>query len=255
MAATSSAPAQLGELEFYNGFDPAKPTIIATHGWLGTVTYEDTFGRSPSFAERANLIGWEWDAVVFVNLVGRARRSGRELATEYRSFILDSHPNYDGLIQIAGHSLGTHVATEAVLTLRDLGMTDPDALAYQANQLTLVDGGPEPGLLQPRLDDLNDSQIELLKIDNYFSPPGAFGIGEPYFGVANTRIPVDHSAIWDWYFESLDSAPIPPIQPGAAYGVVGPYSELDIAPAFAWLISGAGTPIDPSDDRFRYRLW
>ncbi|MBL1218981.1 MAG: hypothetical protein D8M59_15990 [Planctomycetes bacterium] len=251
---TVAAPlhAQTGTLEFYNDFDPNRPTVIAVHGWFGSIDYPNYFGRSPSYLDRANLIGWEWDAFFFIGPIEKARESGRLLAGEVHGLITADYPDYDQPIQLAGHSLGTHVVTEATLTLRDLGRDDPLGLAYQVNQLTLVDGGPSPELLQMRLDDLAYDQLEDLKIDNYFSPGRDDGVGIPYFNVTNVQMPLSHGDMWSWYFISLDEPPPGPYPPGAQYSIVGDLAGFDAGELLGWMIAGRSTPLDPTDDYFRF---
>ena len=99
----------IGDLEFYNGFDASKPTVVAAHGWFGSVDFDDTFGRSPSYSDAANVIGWEWDAAVLFGIVDTGEASGRELAADLSDFIKADHPDYAESIQLVGHSLGTHV--------------------------------------------------------------------------------------------------------------------------------------------------
>jgi len=245
-----SAHGQQGELEFYNGFDPEKPTIVAVHGWFGTIDFADTFGRSPSFTQRANVIGWEWDAVFFINITGKARQSGRLLAGDLAAVIMTDFPDYDQPIQLVGHSLGTHVVLEAGAELREIGRDDPNYLAYQADQITLVDTGFNEDI-PAAIDDVANDYLVPLKLDNYFSPFEAGGTGSAYEGpLVNVRAPLTHGDIWNWYFTTLDGDPMGPIEPGAPYGQVGPYADLDLAPAAAYMIMGQDTPLDISDDRF-----
>lgn len=255
LAAARDAFAQSGQLEFYNGFDPTRPTVIAAHGWFGSVSYADTFARSPSYADRANVIGWEWDAVFFVDITAKARRSGDLLAAAWRDFIVANHPDYAQPVQLAGHSLGTHVVSRAAVTLRDFAFDDPEGgLAYQVQQLTLVDGGPSGAELQAAIDLALSDPILPLKLDNYWSPQSAGGVGVPYEGaLANVYVPVDHIDIWHWYWVSLDEQPPGLVKPGAAYSVVGQYADNNIGAATVTMIAGADTPLDLTDDVFRGR--
>lgn len=251
LAFTADAKAQIGDLEFYNGFDPAKPTIIAAHGWFGSIDYGSTFGRSPSFTQQANVIGWEWDAVVFFNITGRARRSGRELATEFSDFLMLNYPDYDQQIQLVGHSLGTHVVLEAAKELRDIGRDDPNYEVYQADQVTLVDTGFNAEI-PAAIARIDGDYLVPLKLDNYFSLPGVGGTGQAYQGnLANVRIPLEHVTMWYYYFESLDQDTANRIKPCAAYGVVGEFADENYGAVGAYLVTGESTPLDLSDDVYR----
>lgn len=256
IAAAPDALGQAGRFEFYNDFDPDRPTVIAAHGWLGSVSYNDTFARSPSYEDRANVIGWEWEAVFFNNLTGRARRSGDLLAAAWRDFIVAEYPDYDHPVQLAGHSLGTHVVSRAAVTLREFAAQDPGGgLAYQVQQVTLVDGAPEPEELQAAIDLVLADPLLPLKLDNYWSPPSADGLGAAYEGdLANVRVPLDHGDIWFWYWASLDVPPSGSIKPGGVYSVVGPYAGVNLGAATAWMVAGSDTPLDLTDDVFRGRL-
>lgn len=245
------AQAQQGAFEFYNGFDPAKPTIVAVHGWFGSIDYNSTFGRSPSFDQRANVIGWEWNAVFFTNMTARARQSGRQLAQELALFIIDFAPGYEQPIQLIGHSLGTHVVLAAGAELRDLGRNDPGFAAYQADQITLVDTGFNDEIPAAIANVENDYLVPL-KLDNYFSIPSAGGTGQAYAGrLANVRIPLSHTDMWSYYFETLDQQTAGRVHPGATYGVVGPYRNENYGAVGAYLVTGQATPLDLSDDVYR----
>ena len=242
---------QIGEMEFYNGFDPEKPTIIAAHGWFGSIDYNSTFGRSPSFDERANVIGWEWDAVVFFGITAKARRSGRELAQEFSDFLLTNHPDYEQPIQIVGHSLGTHVVLAAAAELRDIGRNDPNYLVYQADHVTLVDTGFNEEIPEA-IDEIINDYLVPLQFDNYWSPTSAGGTGDYYPGdFPNVRVPLQHVTLWYWYFTSLDSQPPGPLKPGATYSVAGQFANQNFGEAVLIQTEGQNTPLDLTDDRFR----
>lgn len=251
LGVTAAASAQQGDLEFYNGFDPNKPTIIAAHGWFGSIDYGSTFGRSPSFTQNANVIGWDWNANVFFNITGKARQSGRELANEFYDFLMLNAPNYDQQIQVVGHSLGTHVVLEAGRELREIGRNDPNYAAYQADQVTLVDTGFNTEI-PAAINDIDGDYLVPLKLDNYFSIPGAGGTGQAYEGtLANVRIPLDHGDMWWYYFESLDQDAATAIKPCASYGIIGEFADENYGRIGAYLVTGASTPLDLSDDVYR----
>ncbi len=245
------ATADIGRFEVYNGFDPTRPTIIATHGWFGTIDYPTTFGRSPSFAENANVLGWEWDAVVFIGITAEARQSGRELAQKFSTFIRSEYPDYDQPIQLVGHSLGTHVVLAAAAEFRDIGRDDPGFAAYQADQVTLVDTGFN-NEIQAAINNITDDSLVELKLDNYWSPGGAGGTGQAYAGpITNAELQLDHGNMWYWYFTSLDDQPAGVIKPGGAYGLLGQFADLNIQGRSVQMVAGSETPLIVSDDLFR----
>ncbi len=244
------AEPNIGEMEFYNEFDPSKPTIIAAHGWFGSIDYASTFGLSPSFADTANIIGWEWDAVVFTGITRKARRSGQELAQEFVAFLDANAPEYDQPIQVVGHSLGTHVVLAAAAELRDIGRDDPNFEVYQADQITLVDTGFNDEI-PVAIANIMDDYLVPLKLDNYFSPGSAGGTGQGYEGdLANTRVPLAHVALWHWYFASLDSEPMSWVWPGATYSVAGQFAEFNYGAVGIKMTEGWETPVDLTDDMY-----
>lgn len=241
----------LGTMEFYNGFDENKPTIIGVHGWFGSISYESTFGRSPTFADNANVIGWEWDAAAFVRITEKARRSGRELAREFHTFLMENAPNYAQPIQLAGHSLGTHVVLETAAELREIGRDDPNYATYQADHVTLVDTGFNANIPKA-IANIEDDYLVELKLDNYWSPEDAGGTGSAYDGgFVNVRVPLEHVTLWYWYFASLDDQPVSRIKPGGAYSLVGQFSGYNLRDGVAVMTTGDSTPLDLSDDTFR----
>lgn len=249
---SNSARAQNGVMEFYNSFDPNRPTIIGVHGWFGSISNADTFGRSPTFAQRANCIGWDWDATFIRDIIPNAERSGRQLAEEFAAYIRTQHPGYNQPIQLVGHSLGTHVVLECAAHLRDLGRTDPNFEEYQADQVTLVDTGFGGAPIQQKIDEIQSDYLVPLKMDNYWSPSSAGGTGQAYLGpFPDIQIPVSHINLWYWYWTSLDQTPVGPLDPGATYGQAGALADLDVGAATVTMISGQGTPLIVSDDRFR----
>ena len=246
-----SASAQQGQLELYNGFDPEKPTIIAVHGWFGSVDYPSTFGRSPSFADWANVIGWEWDANFGGNITAKARESGRLLARDIYELLYFNVPDYDQPIQVIGHSLGGHVVLETAKTLRDVGRDDPDYDVYQIDQVTLVDACCTDEV-PPAIEEIDGDYLVPLKLDNYFSPARSGGVGTWYEGnLANVRIPISHGNIWWYYFESLDQDTASLIEPCAEYGLVGRLAEFNFGAIGVYLVTGESTPLDLSDDVYR----
>ncbi|MFG0333658.1 MAG: hypothetical protein ACF8TS_09880 [Maioricimonas sp. JB049] len=251
----SGSAVSAGVLEFYNGFDPAKPTVIAAHGLNGTIDYSDTFGRSPSYVDRANVIGWEWDADLTSQFILRARESGQQLAWEFAAFIASDAPDYAMPIQLVGHSLGTHVVLSAASELRKLALLDPLVMPIQPAQVTLVDTGFN-GTIQLEINDVLNNALAPVKMDNYWSPRFAAGTGKAYAGeLANAKVPIDHLSIWRWYFASLDSPPLGIIKAGGQYSIVGQYAHLDFGSVKVEMIAGKGTPTNPGDDRFKLVSW
>lgn len=250
---TSRAPA--GTLEFYNGFDPAKPTVIAAHGLNSSIDYSDTFGRSPSYVDKANVIGWEWDSDLSSQFIVRARESGQELAWMFADFIATEAPDYMMPIQLVGHSLGTHVVLSAASELRELALLDPMVMMIQPAQVTLVDTGFN-STIQREINDVLNKALLPVKMDNYWSPITAAGTGRAYSGeLANAKTAIDHLSIWRWYFASLDNPPLGIIKAGAQYSIVGQYADRDFGSVKVELVAGKGTPTNPGDDRFKLVSW
>ncbi|QDU36037.1 hypothetical protein Mal4_03200 [Maioricimonas rarisocia] len=251
----SGSAVSAGVLEFYNGFDPSKPTVIAAHGLNGTIEFDDTFGRSPSYVDKANVVGWEWDADLTSQFIVRARESGQQLAWEFAAFIASDAPDYMMPIQLVGHSLGTHVVLSAASELRELALIDSMIMMIQPAQVTLVDTGFN-GTIQLEINDVLNNALLPVKMDNYWSPRLAAGTGKTYAGeLANARVPIDHLSIWRWYFASLDTPPLGIIKAGGQYSVVGQYSHLDFGSVAVEMIAGKGTPTNPGDDRFKLVSW
>ena len=135
--------------------------------------------------------------------------------------------------------------------MRDIGRNDPGFDAYQADQVTLVDTGFN-GRIQGSINEIQNDYLVPLKMDNYWSPLLAGGTGAEYDGpFVNARVPLTHSGIWDWYFETLDDDPVVRPIPGATYGVVGRFSDVNLGDLSVEMVSGAATPVDASDDFFR----
>lgn len=241
---------ETGDLEFYNGFDPDKPTVIAVHGLFKTITFDDTFGRSPFYTTKANVIGWEWDAQLVGNFVPAARRSGQDMALDFVLFLGNYFPDYDRPVQLVGHSLGAHVVVSAAQELRELALENDFPVVPQPAQVTFVDPGFNPDL-QRAIDDVFDNALAPLKMDNYWSPGLSGGIGTPHDGpLSNIRVPLSHMQTWSWYFTTLDAPARTSIRPGGPYSIVGPLAGVNAAGIDFNMISGRNTPLKTSDDVF-----
>ena len=116
--------------------DPAKPTIVITHGWNPLPKQiRTTFGCSGAHALRCrcgdsyNLLSWDWNGVKVSPFndeplrVGKCQ--GRMMAAALRRRGVDPSRT-----QIIGHSLGTIAACQAAVCLSDQG---------PMRQLTLLD--------------------------------------------------------------------------------------------------------------------
>ena len=191
--------------------DPAKPTIVITHGWNPLPKrIRTTFGIAGACVlkkrcgDSYNLLSWDWNAVPVSPFndeplrIGRCQ--GRMMASALRARGVDPRR-----MQIIAHSLGTIAAAEAARCLSDLGPTA---------QLTLLDP-PET------YHDQIFCQIGAIRhaccVENYWAPRVS-GYGAPvnYGGVRNycvegatlVRGIVDlsisnHVHVMRWYYETM----------------------------------------------------
>ncbi len=195
-----------------DAIDPAKPTIVMTHGWnpLPNLVHA-TFAEEGSKALRCrcgdsyNLLSWDWNAVRVSPFQGDPFRVGR-CQGKMLAAALRSRGVNPCRTQIIGHSLGTVVATQAAVCLRDRG---PMA------QLTLLD---PPTSLHAELFCRLRAQDHACVVENYWSP-GISGYGDevPYRGVQNYNIGRGHAPVRGivdlsvsnhlhtmlWYYETM----------------------------------------------------
>ncbi|MCC6492452.1 MAG: hypothetical protein IT424_05470 [Pirellulales bacterium] len=191
--------------------DPAKPTIVFTHGWNPLPNrIHATFGSSSAAAIKArcgasyNLLSWDWNGVRVPALNDGPVRVGRQqgvlLASALRRRGIDPSRT-----QLIGHSLGTLVVTQAAACLADLG---PMA------QITLLDA---PKAYHEEVFCEHQPTRHAAVVENYWSP-GVSGYGghvglagvnnyivrgaTPLVGVADLSMS-NHVYVMLWYYETI----------------------------------------------------
>jgi len=191
--------------------DPAKPTIVITHGWNPLPKrIHTTFAQSSAQAIKCrcgdsyNLLSWDWNAVKVSPFnddpqrVGRCQ--GRMMAAALRARGIDPTRT-----QIISHSLGNMVAAQAALCLSDLG---PMA------QLTLLD---PPESLHDEIFCKLGATRHAWVVENYWSP-GVSGYGAhvchagvrnyvvegptPIRGIVDLSIS-NHVNVMRWYYQTI----------------------------------------------------
>lgn len=171
-----------------DAIDPSKPTIVMTHGWNPLPKrIHTTFASSGAKALKCrcgdsyNLLSWDWNAVKVSPFndepfrIGRCQ--GRMLASALRARGVNPR-----CTQIIGHSLGTLVATQAAVCLRDQG---------PMGQLTLLD---PPESLHEELFCRLGAQRHACVVENYWAPGiSGYGAVANYRGVRNYKIEQGHA--------------------------------------------------------------
>lgn len=160
--------------------DPAKPTIVVTHGWNPLPKrIHTTFAAAAACTLRKrcgdsyNLLSWDWNGVSISPFndeplrIGRCQ--GRMMAAALRRRGVDP-----GRTQIIAHSLGTVAAAEAARCLCDLG---PMA------QLTLLD---PPTTYHEQIFCKIGAIYNARCVENYWAPRiSGYGAEVDYPGVMN----------------------------------------------------------------------
>lgn len=197
--------------------DPAKPTIVFTHGWNPLPNrIRATFGPAAAAALKArcgdshNLLSWDWNGVRVSPLgdgpVREGRRQGRMLAAALHSRGVDPCRT-----QMVGHSLGTIVVAQAAACLQELG---PFA------QLTLLDA---PTAFHDEVFHELAATRHAAIVENYWSPgPSGYGGHVRVPGVRNyvvrgetpLRGVVDlsmsnHVYVMLWYYHTIRCPAMP----------------------------------------------
>lgn len=191
--------------------DPAKPTIVITHGWNPLPNrIRTTFGYAGAEAIKCrcgdsyNLLSWDWNGVRVGAFNDEPLRIGKEqgrmMAAALRARGVDP-----GRTQIIGHSLGTIVASQAAACLYDMGPTA---------QLTLLD--PPANYHEEvfcRIGAIYHARV----VENYWSPgPSGYGDHAGYPGVQNFIVrgttPIrgivdlslsNHVYVMRWYYDTM----------------------------------------------------
>lgn len=192
--------------------DPAKPTIVITHGWNpAPKLIRCTFGPSGAAALRCrcgdsyNLLSWDWNAVRVSPFrdepVRIGKEQGRMLACALMSRGVDP-----GRTQIIAHSLGTLAASQ---TAQILAHSRGRVL-----QLTMLD--PPESLHEEIFDNLCPTAHACI-VENYYCPsPSGYGGHVSNPGVRNYVVegvhPIigivdlsrsDHVHVMRWYYETM----------------------------------------------------
>ncbi len=192
--------------------DPAKPTIVLTHGWNPLPKrIHMTFASSSAEAikhrcgDRYNLLSWDWNAVKvspFQNQpIHIGRQQGRMLAAALRARGVQPQNT-----QVIGHSLGAIVAVQAARCLSDMG---PMA------QLTLLE--PPAVYHEEIFCKLGATQYARV-VENYWAP-GISGYGgvvyhqgvqnhKPIRGIVDLSIS-NHVHVLRWYLQTIRNPSLP----------------------------------------------
>lgn len=191
--------------------DPAKPTIVITHGWNPLPKrIRTTFGPAAAQAIKCrcgdsyNLLSWDWNGVSISPFNDEplrvGKQQGRMMAAALRARGVDPRRTH-----IIGHSLGTIVASQAAVCLRDLGCTA---------QLTLLD--PPETYHEEIFHQLRPTSHANV-VENYWSPgPSGYGAHAAVAGVQNYIVrgttPIigivdlslsNHVYVMRWYYETI----------------------------------------------------
>lgn len=194
-----------------DAIDPAKPTIVFTHGWNPLPSrIRTTFAHASACALKQrcgnsyNLLSWDWNAVRVSPWNDEPLRVGKEqgrmMATALRCRGVDPRRT-----QIVAHSLGTVAAAQAAQCLSDLGPTA---------QLTLLD--PPETYHRQIFCDLGAIRHACV-VENYWAPGlSGYGAHAGYRGVRNYRVsgpkPVvgsidlsvsNHVYVMQWYYDTV----------------------------------------------------
>ncbi len=197
--------------------DPAKPTIVFTHGWNPLPKHiRATFGVASARALKCrcgdsyNLLSWDWNGVKvspFKNepvLIGRCQ--GKMMAAALRCRGIDPCRT-----QIVAHSLGTVAAAQAACCLSDLG---------PMRQLTLLD---PPEKMHDEIFCHLGATRHACVVENYWAP-GISGHGghvdrrgvrnytvqgtAPVRGILDLSVS-NHVHVMRWYYETIRCPSIP----------------------------------------------
>jgi pimeloyl-ACP methyl ester carboxylesterase len=208
--------------------DPAKATIVFTHGWNPLPKrIHTTFGSASAEAlkrrcgDSYNLLSWDWNGVRISPFNDEplrvGKQQGRMMAAALRARGVDP-----GRTHIIGHSLGSIVASQAAVCLSDLG---PMA------QLTLLD--PPETYHEQIFHDIAPT-CHANVVENYWSPgPSGYGAHVNVAGVQNYIVrgttPIvgivdlslsNHVYVMRWYYETVRN---PSMRCGFQNSVLLPY--------------------------------
>jgi pimeloyl-ACP methyl ester carboxylesterase len=208
--------------------DPAKPTIVFTHGWNPLPKgIHTTFGSASAAALKCrcgdsyNLLSWDWNGVRISPFKDEPLRVGKEqgrmMAAALRARGIDP-----GRTHMIGHSLGTIAVAQAAVCLQDLGCTA---------QLTLLD---PPETYHEQIFRGLAPTCHATVVENYWSPgPSGYGAHANVAGVQNYIVrgttPIvgivdlslsNHVYVMRWYYETVRN---PSMRCGFQNSVLLPY--------------------------------
>ncbi|MBX3424679.1 MAG: hypothetical protein KF688_03265 [Pirellulales bacterium] len=193
--------------------DPAKPTIVITHGWNPLPNrIHTTFAESGARALRCrcgdsyNILSWDWNGVRVKALNNEPVRIGREQGRMMAAALMSRGVD-PGRTQIIAHSLGTLAATQAAVCLAH-------STGARVAQLTLLD---PPKQLHEEIFDKLCATGHARCVENYWSP-GVSGYGDhvsrpgvqnfvvrgttPVRGIVDLSIS-NHVYVMRWYYETM----------------------------------------------------
>lgn len=191
--------------------DPAKPTIVMTHGWNpAPKAIRCTFAQSSARQLRCrcgdsyNLLSWDWNGVRVSPFNDEPQRIGRCQGRMMAS-ALRARGVVPGQTQIIAHSLGTIAAAQAATCLSDQG---PVA------QLTLLD--PPEDFHEEIFCKLGATRHAQC-VENYWAPKiSGYGAPAKYRGVRNYCVdgptPMrglpdlsrsNHVHVMYWYYDTI----------------------------------------------------
>jgi hypothetical protein len=200
-------------------FDPSKPTVVLTHGWQRTGTYDATLenvGFSKQMYDEirdrtngeVNIVAYVWEEAYFseftrISDVSKeiTQNIGLDLALRIRQL---GGTEYEQPIHFIGHSLGSDVNATAARYVDSFGLNVAHVTTLDAPIGYGVSSAPYLYLAQK-------SNIPLL--DNYWGSEKTGGlvvIGSPIKGWkfgGGTEYQADHSGVWEEYLETIKAPP------------------------------------------------
>ena len=206
---------QTGLLGDVATFDRNKPTVVITHGWQPTGSFDGTLENVPmldafykGIKERTdggvNVVAFTWEDAYFPSPLDIQEVAEGVHVDESLTLALELQglmgAGYNEPIHLIGHSLGSTVNASATRFLEQFGLT-PD-------QVTTLDApigyGVAEGTYRSAVDRGNVSFL-----DNYWgSKPTVPGIviGSPIDGWefdGGQEFPENHTGVWERYLESI----------------------------------------------------
>lgn len=193
--------------------DPAKPTIVITHGWNPLPNrIHCAFGEAGARALRCrcgdsyNILSWDWNAVRVRAFRGEPIRIGREQGRMMAGALLARGVD-PARTQIISHSLGTLATAQAAVCLTH-------ATGKRLRQATLLD---PPTRMHEEIFEKLCITSHARCVENYWSPgPSGYGSHVAHAGVRNFEVhgttPVrgivdlslsNHVYVMRWYHQTM----------------------------------------------------